>query len=238
MVMDKITEDWLNELSNNKITGPDIDRSLAYAKDLLQGLSTIRTFSQGVTIFGSARTPESDKYYMKARELGRLLAENGHPVITGGGPGIMEAANRGAYEYGGRSVGLNIILPFEQHANPYLTDEMEFKYFFARKVMLVMASKAYAFFPGGLGTLDELSEVLLLIQTGKMPKMPFFFIGKSYWRPLIKFFSTTMLKNKMIKAKDLETFHLTDDITEVVVAANKIGHININNNIYNRVKSV
>ena len=236
--MDKITEDWLNELSNNKITGPDIDRSLAYAKDLLQGLSTIRTFSQGVTIFGSARTPESDRYYMKARELGRLLAENGHPVITGGGPGIMEAANRGAYEYGGRSVGLNIILPFEQHANPYLTDEMEFKYFFARKVMLVMASKAYAFFPGGLGTLDELSEVLLLIQTGKMPKMPFFFIGKSYWRPLIKFFSTTMLKNKMIKAKDLETFHLTDDITEVVVAANKIGHININNNIYNRVKSV
>ena len=222
----------------DKITGPDIDRSLAYAKDLLQGLSTIRTFSQGVTIFGSARTPESDKYYMKARELGRLLAENGHPVITGGGPGIMEAANRGAYEYGGRSVGLNIILPFEQHANPYLTDEMEFKYFFARKVMLVMASKAYAFFPGGLGTLDELSEVLLLIQTGKMPKMPFFFIGKSYWRPLIKFFSTTMLKNKMIKAKDLETFHLTDDITEVVVAANKIGHININNNIYNRVKSV
>ena len=236
--MDKITEDWLNELSNNKITGPDIDRSLAYAKDLLQGLSTIRTFSQGVTIFGSARTPESDRYYMKARELGRLLAENGHPVITGGGPGIMEAANRGAYEYGGRSVGLNIILPFEQHANPYLTDEMEFKYFFARKVMLVMASKAYAFFPGGLGTLDELSEVLLLIQTGKMPKMPFFFIGKSYWRPLIKFFSTTMLKNKMIKAKDLETFHLTDDITEVVVAANRIGHININNNIYNRVKSV
>ena len=95
-LMDKITEEWLNELSANKISGPDVDRSLAYAKDLLKGLSTIRRFSQGVTIFGSARTPETDKYYIKARELGRLLAENGHPVITGGGPGIMEAANRGA----------------------------------------------------------------------------------------------------------------------------------------------
>ena len=237
-LMDKITEEWLNELSANKISGPDVDRSLAYAKDLLKGLSTIRRFSQGVTIFGSARTPETDKYYIKARELGRLLAENGHPVITGGGPGIMEAANRGAFEYGGRSVGLNIKLPFEQHENPYLTDTMEFNYFFARKVMLVMASKAYAFFPGGLGTLDELSEVIILIQTGKMPKMPCFFIGKSYWRPLVKFFKTTMLKNKMIKEKDLDIFVLTDDITEVVMAANKIGHININDNIYNRVKTV
>lgn len=238
MVMDKITEEWLNELKVNKISGPDVERSLAYAKDLLHGLSTIRKFSQGVTIFGSARTPETDKYYIKSRELGRLLAENGHPVITGGGPGIMEAANRGAYEYGGRSVGLNIKLPFEQHANPYLTDEMEFHYFFARKVMLVMASKAYAFFPGGFGTLDELSEVLLLIQTNKMPKMPFFFIGKSYWRPLIKFFKISMEKNHMIKEKDLNLFYLTDDITEVVMAANKIGHIKIDENIYDKVKSV
>ena len=236
--MDKITEEWLNELKVNKISGPDVERSLAYAKDLLHGLSTIRKFSQGVTIFGSARTPETDKYYIKSRELGRLLAENGHPVITGGGPGIMEAANRGAYEYGGRSVGLNIKLPFEQHVNPYLTDEMEFHYFFARKVMLVMASKTYAFFPGGFGTLDELSEVLLLIQTNKMPKMPFFFIGKSYWRPLIKFFKISMEKNHMIKEKDLNLFYLTDDITEVVMAANKIGHIKIDENIYDKVKSV
>ena len=236
--MDKITEEWLNELKVNKISGPDVERSLAYAKDLLHGLSTIRKFSQGVTIFGSARTPETDKYYIKSRELGRLLAENGHPVITGGGPGIMEAANRGAYEYGGRSVGLNIKLPFEQHANPYLTDEMEFHYFFARKVMLVMASKAYAFFPGGFGTLDELSEVLLLIQTNKMPKMPFFFIGKSYWRPLIKFFKISMEKSHMIKEKDLNLFCLTDDVTEVVMAANKIGHIKIDENIYDKVKSV
>ena len=133
--MDKITLNWLNELKDNKIAGPDIDRSMAYAKDLLKGLSTISQFSQGVTIFGSARTNEKDKYYKKAMELGRLLAENGHPVITGGGPGIMEAANRGAFEYGGRSVGLNIILPHEQKINPYLTDTMEFHYFFARKVM-------------------------------------------------------------------------------------------------------
>ena len=149
----------------------------------------------------------------------------------------MEAANRGAYEYGGRSMGLNITLPFEQHPNPYITDGMEFRYFFARKLMLVMASKAYVFFPGGIGTLDELSEVLILMQTNKMPKMPVFLIGKAYWRPMVKFMKTTMLKNHMIKEKDLDLFVLTDDITEVVMAANKIGHININDNIYNHFKS-
>lgn len=238
MVMDKITEQWLNGIMADKLSDADIKRSMAYAKDLLNGLSTIRKCAQGVTIFGSARTLETEKYYIKARELGRLLAENGHPVITGGGPGIMEAANRGAYEYGGRSMGLNITLPFEQHPNPYLTDVMEFRYFFARKLMLVMASKAYAFFPGGIGTLDELSEVLILMQTSKMPKMPVFLIGKSYWRPLLRFLKTTMLKNHMIKEKDLNLFVLTDDITEVVMAANKIGHININDNIYDRLKAV
>lgn len=236
--MDKITEQWLNGIIADKLSDADIKRSMAYAKDLLNGLSTIRKCAQGVTIFGSARTLETEKYYIKARELGRLLAENGHPVITGGGPGIMEAANRGAYEYGGRSMGLNITLPFEQHPNPYLTDVMEFRYFFARKLMLVMASKAYVFFPGGIGTLDELSEVLILMQTGKMPKMPVFLIGKSYWRPLLRFLKTTMLKNHMIKEKDLNLFVLTDDITEVVMAANKIGHININDNIYDRLKAV
>ena len=238
MVMDKITEQWLNGIIADKLSDADIKRSMAYAKDLLNGLSTIRKCAQGVTIFGSARTLETEKYYIKARELGRLLAENGHPVITGGGPGIMEAANRGAYEYGGRSMGLNITLPFEQHPNPYLTDVMEFRYFFARKLMLVMASKAYVFFPGGIGTLDELSEVLILMQTSKMPKMPVFLIGKSYWRPFVKFLKTTMLKNHMIKEKDLNLFVLTDDITEVVMAANKIGHININDNIYDRLKAV
>ena len=238
MVMDKITEQWLNGIMADKLSDADIKRSMAYAKDLLNGLSTIRKCAQGVTIFGSARTLETEKYYIKARELGRLLAENGHPVITGGGPGIMEAANRGAYEYGGRSMGLNITLPFEQHPNPYLTDVMEFRYFFARKLMLVMASKAYVFFPGGIGTLDELSEVLILMQTSKMPKMPVFLIGKSYWRPLLRFLKTTMLKNHMIKEKDLNLFVLTDDITEVVMAANKIGHININDNIYDRLKAV
>mgnify|MGYP000912795173 CR=1 len=238
MVMDKITEQWLNGIMADKLSDADIKRSMAYAKDLLNGLATIRKCAQGVTIFGSARTLETEKYYIKARELGRLLAENGHPVITGGGPGIMEAANRGAYEYGGRSMGLNITLPFEQHPNPYLTDVMEFRYFFARKLMLVMASKAYVFFPGGIGTLDELSEVLILMQTSKMPKMPVFLIGKSYWRPLLRFLKTTMLKNHMIKEKDLNLFVLTDDITEVVMAANKIGHININDNIYDRLKAV
>lgn len=237
MLMDKMIEKWISEITTDNLSEADIERSMAYAKDIFSGLSTIRKCAQGVSVFGSARTQETEKYYIKARELGRLLAENGHPVITGGGPGIMEAANRGAYEYGGRSMGLNITLPFEQHPNPYITDGMEFKYFFARKLMLVMASKAYVFFPGGIGTLDELSEVLILMQTNKMPKMPVFLIGKTYWKPLVKFMKTTMLKNHMIKEKDLDLFVLTDDITEVVMAANKIGHININDNIYNHFKS-
>jgi len=236
--MEKMIEKWISEIATDKLSEADIERSMAYAKDIFSGLSTIRKCAQGVSVFGSARTLETEKYYIKARELGRLLAENGHPVITGGGPGIMEAANRGAFEYGGRSVGLNIILPHEQKINPYLTDTMEFHYFFARKVMLVMSSKAYAFFPGGFGTLDELSEVLMLMQGKKMPKMPFFFIGKAYWKPLIKFFSNTMIKEGMIKKEDLKIFKVTDDVRDVVLAANKIGHLKIDQNIYNNFKSV
>ena len=141
----------------------DIERAKAYARDLEEGLKIVRTYPQGVTIFGSARLPQDNKYCKKARELGQLLAQNGHAVITGGGPGIMEAANHGAFEYGGRSIGLNITLSHEQEPNPYLTDTLQFKYFFARKVMLAMSAKVYVLFPGGLGTLDELSEIIILI---------------------------------------------------------------------------
>ncbi len=210
----------------------DTDRALAYGYDLGRGLNLLRTFPQGVTAFGSARVREGDKYYDKARELGALLAQNGHPVITGGGPGIMEAVNRGSFEYGGRSVGLNITLEHEQFANQYLTDEMEFKYFFARKVMLSMASKVYVFFPGGFGTLDEFSELLLLMQENKMPRMPMFLYGKSYWRPLDKFFRSKMLPKKMINSADLNIYKITDDLNEIVKAANKIGHQKIQENLY------
>ena len=167
----------------------------------------------------------------------KTLAQNGHAVITGGGPSIMQAANKGCYEAGGRSIGLNIELPHEQHINPYVTDSVEFRYFFARKVMLTFSSKVYVFFPGGFGTLDEFSEILILMQEGKMPKMPMFLIGKSFWKPLDKFFESRMQKNGTIKASDRKIYRITDDITDVVKAANKIGHPSIHDNIYNNYSS-
>ncbi|MDO4759379.1 MAG: TIGR00730 family Rossman fold protein [Candidatus Saccharibacteria bacterium] len=236
--MNKTMYNWLKEIKENQLSGPDIERSLAYARDLERGLRIIRTYPQGVTVFGSARLPEKNKYYQKARELGRLLANNGHAVITGGGPGIMEAANRGAYEYGGRSIGLNITLTHEQHPNSYLTDTLEFHYFFARKIMLVMSSKVYAFFPGGFGTMDELTEILILMQESKMPRMPVFLIGKSYWRPLDKFYQSRLLRSGFIKSKDAKIYQITDDIKKVVAAANKVGHPPVSENLYDHFQSV
>ncbi|MBQ7802467.1 TIGR00730 family Rossman fold protein [Candidatus Saccharibacteria bacterium] len=215
-----------------ELESADYDRAQAYAKDLLSGLKIVRTFPQGVTIFGSARLKENSKYYREARKLGALLAENGHAVITGGGPGIMEAANRGSYEYGGRSIGLNITLSHEQHPNPYLTDMLQFEYFFARKVMLAMSAKVYVFFPGGFGTMDEFSEILILMQEGKMPKMPMFLFGKSFWRPLDRFYATKMTSLKTINPADRKIYKLTDSVEEIVAAANEIGHPKIKTNYY------
>ena len=232
--MDETVTRWLEAIAEDELNNEDVERSLRYAKDLEQGLAKIRTFSQGVAIFGSARLAKNSKWCKLARELGYKLAQNGHPVITGGGPSIMEAANRGAYEAGGRSIGLNIELPHEQQINAYVTDHMEFHYFFARKVMLTMSSKVYVFFPGGYGTLDEYSEIQLLMQEGKMPKMPIFLIGKSFWKPLDRWFETKMQKSlKTINAVDRKLYKITDNIDEVVKAANKIGHRSIYDNLYN-----
>ncbi len=231
--MDDAITSWLDAIANETLDIEDVERSLRYAKDLEQGLAKVRTYAQGVTIFGSARLPEDGKWCKLAEQLGFQLAQNGHAVITGGGPSIMQAANKGCYEAGGRSIGLNIELPHEQHINPYVTDSIQFRYFFARKVMLTISSKVYVFFPGGFGTLDEFSEVLILMQEGKMPKMPMFLIGKNYWKPLDKFFETRMQKNHLIKANDRKIYKITDDITEVVKAANKIGHPSIHDNLYN-----
>lgn len=235
--MDDVVTKWLEEIAENKLNAEDVERSLRYAKDLERGLAKIRTYAQGVSIFGSARLPMDGKWCKLAEQLGYKLAQNGHPVITGGGPSIMEAANKGAYEAGGRSIGLNIQLAHEQHINPYVTDEMEFHYFFARKVMLTLSSKVYVFFPGGFGTLDEFSEILILMQEGKMPKMPMFLIGKSFWKPLDRFFASKMTPLKTINDKDRKIYRITDDIDEVVKAANKIGHVSIYDNIYNDKKS-
>lgn len=214
-----------------KLTIADLERANAYAKDLGHGLTMVRSFPQGVTIFGSARLPQDNKYCQMAYELGGLLAKNGHAVITGGGPGIMEAASHGAYEIGGRSVGFNITLAHEQFPNPYLTDCFTFEYFFARKVSLAMAAKVFVFFPGGFGTMDELSEILCLMQEGKMPKMPMFLIGTDYWKAFDRVIKK-MTDLALINTGDANIYEVTDDVTKVVDAANKIGHPKISENFY------
>ena len=214
-----------------KLSIADLERARAYAKDLGSGLQIVRTFPQGVTIFGSARLPQNNWYCKRAYALGKKLAENNHTVVTGGGPGIMEAASRGSYEAGGRTIGLNITLKHEQFPNPYLTDCLTFEYFFARKVALAMAAKVFVFFPGGFGTMDELSEILCLMQEGKMPKMPVFLIGKTYWRRF-DLVILKMLRLKTISKNDLGIYRITNNIDEVVEAANKIGNLPVSENFY------
>ncbi|MCL2451776.1 TIGR00730 family Rossman fold protein [Candidatus Saccharibacteria bacterium] len=214
---------WLEQLKNNKnLSIEDVERVMRYAKDLIQGLTKLKTFNQGVTVFGSARAPETDPYYIKARELGQKLAQAGHPVITGGGNGIMEAANRGAYEVGGQSIGLNIELPHEQALNQYTTDSLQFHYFFARKVMLAMASKVYVYFPGGFGTVDEFSELLTLVQTEKIPSVPIILFGREFWQPLDDFFRVKMVGAEMIAVGDRELYSITDNLDHIVHVANAI----------------
>ena len=214
-----------------KLSIADLERANAYANDLMHGLRTVRSFPQGVTIFGSARLTQDSKYCKMAYKLGRLLAENGHAVVTGGGPGIMEAASHGAYEIGGRVIGFNITLAHEQFPNPYLTDCLTFEYFFARKVSLAMASKVFVFFPGGFGTMDELSEILCLMQEKKMPTMPVFLVGEDYWKGFDKMIGK-MIALKLINAKDTGIFKITNNVNEVVKAANKIGHPKVSENFY------
>ena len=169
-----------------------------------------------VSVFGSARTPEDDPVYASARELGGKLVEAGYGVITGGGPGVMEAASRGAYEKNGISVGLNIELPMEQHPNPYQTHSISFNYFFVRKVSFLKYSTAIIVYPGGFGTLDELSEVLTMVQTGKINLIPIIFVNRKFWSGLIKWFKNTMLAEKMISPEDMELIEVVDTAEEAV----------------------
>jgi uncharacterized protein (TIGR00730 family) len=167
-------------------------------------------------IFGSARTQPDDPDYQAAQETGALLAAKGFAVITGGGPGIMEAANRGAFEAGGLSIGCNIELPFEQKANPYQTLSLTFKYFFVRKMMFVKYSLAFVIFPGGFGTLDELFEALTLIQTKKIRNFPIVLFGKQYWSGMLDWIRAVVLPDGKISEHDLDIFHITDSPAEVV----------------------
>lgn len=191
-------------------------------KEFLAGFDIVNKFNYTVTVFGSARFLEDNPYYQKARDVGGMLAQEGFTVITGGGGGIMEAANRGAYEAGGQSVGFNIELPHEQQLNGYTTESMPFRYFFARKVMLAYAASALICFPGGFGTLDETFEVITLIQTAKMPPVPIILIGSEFWKPLDVFVKTIMLeKMGVISHGDDELYTITDDIEEVKAIVNE-----------------
>jgi len=169
-----------------------------------------------VAIWGSARTKEGAPTYERTRHLAKRLAEEGYAVVTGGGPGIMEAANRGAAEGGGDSVGLNILLPYEQRPNPYANHQLEFRYFFCRRVMFVKDSSGVVVMPGGVGTLDELFEVLTLKQTGKIVGLPIIMFGVSYWKGLLDWMRGTLLAERTISPEDLQLFELTDDPEEVV----------------------
>jgi uncharacterized protein (TIGR00730 family) len=164
-----------------------------------------------VSIFGSARTKPDHPYYQSAEKMGRLLSEAGYGVMTGGGPGIMEAGNKGAFENDAASVGLNIKLPMEQHPNPYQTVDLNFRYFFIRKICFLKYSVAVVIYPGGFGTLDEMSETLTLLQTKKIDPIPLVLVGKKFWGPLIEWFRNTLVADGMISEQDLDLFYLTDE---------------------------
>lgn len=183
--------------------------------EFVQGFELLRNHGLAVTFWGSARLQPSDPYYKAAEELAAKLAKKDFSIISGGGPGIMEASNVGAFKVGGKSVGLNIKLPFEQKLNPYTTESLNFDFFFSRKVMLTFASEAYIYFPGGFGTLDELFEIITLIQTKKIEPIPVLLYGKDFWNPLIGFFEKELIKKfKTISPEDLEIFHVVDSVDE------------------------
>ncbi|MBU2627703.1 MAG: TIGR00730 family Rossman fold protein [Proteobacteria bacterium] len=184
--------------------------------EFVEGIDGLHNLGPAVSIFGSARIAPEHPYYKKAENLAALFAKNGYSVITGGGGGIMEAANKGAAAENADSVGLNITLPFEQKPNPYATTQIEFKYFFVRKVMFLKYAQAYIIMPGGFGTLDELFETITLIQTQRIRKVPVILVGKEYWEGLIQWVKDKFLKEKMISEKDLSLFHLLDDPNEIV----------------------
>jgi uncharacterized protein (TIGR00730 family) len=191
-------------------------RTLRIQSEFVEGFDALARVGPAITVFGSARTGAGDPSYELARTIGRRLAEAGYAVITGGGPGEMEAANLGCREGGGLSVGLNIELPHEQGMNPYVDLGVEFRYFFARKVMFVKYADGFVILPGGFGTLDELFEALTLIQTGKVRHFPVVLVGRDYWSGLVGWLRDTLLAHGAIAAADLDLFHVTDEVDEVI----------------------
>lgn len=212
-------QDYNRAMNNlpNGFTREDPWRVFRIMAEFVDSFETMSQVGPAVTVFGSARMPTDNPFYQKAVDLADELAKHDLAVITGGGPGIMEAANRGAAEAKGKSVGLNIELPFEQHGNRYANVPLNFHYFFSRKVCFVKYSIAFVYLPGGFGTLDEFYEVITLVQTQKIPRYPIILIGHSFWDGLLRFMKSNMLKSGFIKEEDLELITVTDDPHEATL---------------------
>jgi uncharacterized protein (TIGR00730 family) len=206
----------MNNYIINQLKKEESWRLFKIIGDFIDGFEIMPDYCPTVSVFGSARVKEGNKYYEAARDLGYKLSKKGFTIVTGGGPGIMEAANRGAFEAGGNSIGLNIKLPQEQKPNPYLNITLNFNYFFARKVMLVKYATAFVLFPGGYGTLDEVFETLTLIQTKKLKPFPVIFYGKEHWEGLLNWLKETVIKNGYIDEEDLNIFKIMDNVDEIV----------------------
>ena len=219
---DRIIQDKLKRKNWNEIKTNDSWAIFKIMSEFVNGYDTMSRIGPCVTIFGSARIKPEDKYYLLAERIAYKISKAGYGVITGGGPGIMEAGNKGAHLGGSCSVGLNIELPFEQHFNPYIDNDknLNFDYFFVRKVMFVKYSQGFVVMPGGFGTLDELFEALTLIQTGKIGKFPIILAGKSYWSGLYEWIVNTMLAKGNINKEDLDLFKVADSADEVVKIIN------------------
>ncbi len=211
-----MSRDSLRIIEELKLRQGDTWRVLKIMSEFVQGFDELADIGPAVTFFGSSRSTERDRYYRLAYETAFNLGRLGYTIITGGGPGIMEAANRGAYDSGTISVGLNIEIPTEQHPNRYQNLSLRFNYFFVRKVMLLKYSLAYVIFPGGFGTMDELFEALTLIQTGKSYRFPLVLVGSEYWKPLLDFMENVMVKFGTINREDIDLINLVDTPREVM----------------------
>lgn len=200
----------------DEITGRDTWRIFRIMAEIVEGFDTMSKIGPAVSIFGSARCKPGDAEYTLAERLAFDLAQRGFAIITGGGPGVMEAGNKGAKAAGGTSVGLNIRLPMEQEANPFQTVSLDFRYFFIRKVMFVKYAMAFVILPGGFGSLDELFEALTLMQTRRIKRFPLFLVGSDFWKPMVDWLRTSVLERGLISEKDLELFELVDDPEKLV----------------------
>lgn len=201
----------------NKRGGTVSWRIFRIISELVDGYEFLSDLKREITIFGSARTKSDSKYYQEAEKLGRMLASEGYTTITGGGPGVMEAVNKGAFAAGGESLGLNIQLPHEQRVNPFVKKGLGFHFFFTRKIMMTSPSQSFVFFPGGFGTLDEFFEVITLIQTEKMPRVPIILMGKEYWSALDAFIRAEVLDHHhAIEADDIKLYSIVDSAEEAM----------------------